>query len=125
MTIAEEMGVMGTRSAMLERPASAEQRIGAEEAMHKAERFLNRHLGHLLAAGTPQRVLFPLCSTWVVPVQLTYPGCGVVGEVGMVVVDETTGEVVAWTSPQEMHQATEQHYQEHKGEIETGLAKMG
>ena len=116
---------MDAKPAILERPIPAEQRIGAEEAMHKAERFLNRHLGYLLAAGTPQREPFPLRSTWVVPVQLTYPGCGVVGEVGMVVVDETTGEVVAWTSPQEMHQATEQHYQEHKGEIKTGLAKMG
>jgi len=110
---------MDTKPAILERPAPAEQRIGAEEAIHKAERFLNRHLGHLLAAGTPQRVLFPLRSTWVVPVQLTYPGCGVIGEVGMVVVDETTGEVVAWTSPQEMYQATEKLYQEHQEEGRT------
>ncbi len=55
---------MDARSAILERPALAEQRIGADEAMHKAERFLNRHLGHLLAAGTPQWVLFPLRSTY-------------------------------------------------------------
>jgi hypothetical protein len=34
-------------------------------------------------------------------------------------VDETTGEVVTWTSPQAMHQATEQLYQEHKEEIES------
>ena len=115
---------MDARSAILERPAPSEQRIGADEATRKAERFLNRHLGHLLAAGTPQRVLFPLRSTWVVPVQLTYPGCGVVGEVGMVVVDETTGEVVAWTSPQEMYQATEQLYQEHKEEIETAFSAI-
>lgn len=32
-----------------------------------------RIIGHLLAAGIPQWVLFPLRSTWVVPVQLTYP----------------------------------------------------
>ena len=64
---------MDTKLATLERPAPAEQRIGADGAMRKAERFLNRHLGHLLAAGTPQRVLFPLRSTWVVPVQLTCP----------------------------------------------------
>jgi hypothetical protein len=54
---------MDARPAMLERPAPAEQRIGADEAMHKAERFLNRHFGHSLAAGTPQRVPFPLRST--------------------------------------------------------------
>ena len=64
---------MDARPAILGRPAPAEQRISADEAVHKAERFLNRHLGHLLAAGTPQRVLFPLRSTWVVPVQLTCP----------------------------------------------------
>jgi hypothetical protein len=45
---------MDAKPAILERPAPAEQRIGSDEAMHKAERFLNRHLGHLLAAGTPQ-----------------------------------------------------------------------
>ena len=94
---------MDARPAILKRPASAEQRIDADEAMHKVERFLNRHLGHLLAAGTPQRVLFPLRSAWIVPVQLTYSGCEVIGEVGMVVMDETTGEVVAWTSQQEMY----------------------
>jgi hypothetical protein len=58
---------MDARSATLERPAPAEQRIGTDEAMRKAERFLNRHLGHLLAAGTPQRVPFPLPPTWIVP----------------------------------------------------------
>jgi hypothetical protein len=44
---------MVAKPAILERPTPVEQRIGAEEAMQKAERFLNRHLGHLLAAGTP------------------------------------------------------------------------
>jgi hypothetical protein len=39
----------------------------------------------------------------------------------MMVVDETTGKVVAWTSPQEMHRATERLYQEHREEIETAL----
>jgi hypothetical protein len=43
---------MDARSAIFERPAPAEQRMGADEAMHKAERFLNRHLGHLLAIGS-------------------------------------------------------------------------
>jgi hypothetical protein len=63
----EKVGVVNARPAILERPALAEQRIGADEAMRKAERFLNRHLGHLLAAGTPQRVPFPLPPTWIVP----------------------------------------------------------
>jgi len=45
---------MDARPATLQRLAPAEQRIGADEAMHKAERFLNRHRGHLLAAATPQ-----------------------------------------------------------------------
>jgi hypothetical protein len=51
---AEEAGAMDARPAILERPGPAEQRIDAEEAMHKAERFLNRRLGRLLAVGTPQ-----------------------------------------------------------------------
>ena len=83
--------------------------------------LLDRYLGYLLAAGTPQRVPFPLRSTWVVPVQLTYPGCRLISEVGIVVVDETMGEVVAWTSPQEMYQAAERLYQEHKEEIGTAF----
>jgi hypothetical protein len=79
---------MEAKPAILERPAPAEQRIGADEAICKAERSLNWHLGHLLAVGTLQRVLFLLRSTWVLSVQPTYSGCGVIGEVGMVVVDE-------------------------------------
>lgn len=51
------------------------------------------------------------------PAQLTYPGYGAVGEVGVVIVDEDTGEVVAWTSPEEMYQATELLYHEHEAEI--------
>jgi hypothetical protein len=58
---------MDIRPAILERPAPAEQRISADEAMRKTERFLNRRLGHLLAAGTPQRVPFPLPPTSIVP----------------------------------------------------------
>ena len=58
------------------------------------------------------------------PVQLTYPGCGVIGEVGIVAVDETTGGVVAWTSPQEMYQATEKLYQEHREEIEAAFSAI-
>ncbi|MFQ6014815.1 MAG: hypothetical protein ACE5NP_05170 [Anaerolineae bacterium] len=109
--------MMSSRMAALERPTLAERRISPDEAMRKAEGFLTRHLGHLLAAGTPWRVLFPLRSAWVVPVQLTYPGYGTVGEVGIVIVDEGTGDVVAWTSPEEMKQATERLYHEHEAEI--------
>jgi hypothetical protein len=69
----EEAGMMDARPAILKRPAPAEQRMSADEAMRKAERFPNRHLGHSLAAGTPQPVPFPLRSTWVVPVQLIHP----------------------------------------------------
>jgi len=109
---------MNVRVAIPERPIAAEVRIRPEEAMRKTEGFLSRNVGHLLAAGTPYRVLFPLRSSWIVPVQLTYPGYGIVGEVGMVVVDEATGDVIAWTSPNEMYQATEKLYREHQAEIE-------
>ena len=50
---------MGTRPAILERPAPAEQRISADEAMQKAERFLNRPLGHLLARVRLNGCCFP------------------------------------------------------------------
>lgn len=55
-----EGDIMDSRVTALERPVLAERRIGPDEARRKAEGFLARHLGHLLAAGTPQRVLFPL-----------------------------------------------------------------
>jgi len=64
MTIVEEVDVMDARPALLKRPALAGQRIDADEAVRKATSFLNRHLGHLLAAGAPQRVLFPLPATY-------------------------------------------------------------
>jgi hypothetical protein len=53
MTIAEEASVMDAKPEILERPAPVERLIGADEAMHKAEGFLDRQLGHLLATGTP------------------------------------------------------------------------
>lgn len=115
---------MSSQAAVLQMPAAVERRIDAAEAARRADGFLARNLGNLLMAGTPRRVIFPLRSAWVVPVELTYPGYGSVGEVGDVIVDEGTGEIVAWTSPEEMRQATERLYREHEPEILAAFQRL-
>jgi hypothetical protein len=40
---------------------------------------------------------FPLRSVWVVPVMLSYPRIGPIGQTGVVAVDIETGSVTGWT----------------------------
>lgn len=115
---------MSAQAFNLVTPTPAEPRANSEQAARIVDAFLARNIGHLLTAGTPRRVLFPYHSAWVVPVEPSYPGYGPVGVVGNVIVDEGTGEVIAWTSPEEMCRATEELYRAQEKEITAGLARL-
>jgi hypothetical protein len=82
------------------------ERISAEEAQAAATDFLLDHAGNQLLAGTPLRMTAALRSVWVVPVHLTYIHTGPIGSVGVIGVDEETGQVIAWTPIQEMKAAS-------------------
>jgi hypothetical protein len=92
--------------------------LDAKEAMIAANRFIVEHLPDRFSAGLPKLVQFPLQPLWLVPVHLTYPGVGMVGEVGMVAVDGERPIVVGWTPPEEMEALAHRLYEEKRNEIE-------
>ncbi len=96
--------------------------LDAREAMITANRFIVEHLPDRFSAGLPKLVQFPLQPLWLVPVHLTYPGVGVVGEVGMVAVDGERPLVVGWTPPEEMEALARQLYEEKRNEIEIAFS---
>ena len=94
----------------------------ARQAMIAANRFIVEHLPDRFSAGQPKLVIFPLRPLWLVPVHLTYPGVGVVGEVGMLAVGGDIPVIVGWTPPEEMESLAQKLYQEKRDEIETALS---
>jgi hypothetical protein len=73
-------------------------------------------------SGAAQEHVFPPRRLWVVPVILTYPRVGIVGNVGMVAVDAEQETVVGWTPFPEMGELAKQLYQEKKHEIEIAFS---
>lgn len=69
----------------------------AEEAQDAATDFLLDHVGNQLLAGQPHLMLSPTQATWIVPIHLAYVHTGPLGSVGVIAVDEESGQVVAWT----------------------------
>ena len=92
------------------------------QAMIAANRFIVEHLPDRFSSGLPKLVLFPLRPLWLVPVHLTYPGVGVVGEVGMLAVDGDRPVVVGWTPAEEMETLAHQLYEENRDEIELAFS---
>ena len=62
-------------------------------------------------------MVFPTRSIWTVPIVLSYPKIGVLGEVGFVGVDGESGVVVGWTPVEEVEEVAEQMYKEKEDEI--------
>lgn len=76
--------------------------IPANVAQARAQEFLRENELTRFSVGTPRRMVSALRSVWSVPVELRYPNYGLVGQVGIIAVDEETGNVVAWTPRTEM-----------------------
>lgn len=96
--------------------------LSARQAMIAANRFIVEHLPDRFSSGLPKLVLFPLRPLWLVPVHLTYPGVGVVGEVGMLAVDGDRPVVVGWTPTEEMETLAHRIYEENRDEIELAFS---
>ena len=96
--------------------------LDTRQAMIAANQFIVEHLPDRFSAGLPKLVLFPLRPLWLVPVHLTYPGVGVVGEVGMLAVDGDRPVVVGWTPPKEMEVLARQLDEENRDEIEIAFS---
>jgi hypothetical protein len=96
--------------------------LDAGQALIAANRFIVEHLPDRFSAGLPKLVLFPLRPLWLVPVHLTYPGVGVIGEVGMLAVDGDRPVIVGWTPLSEMETLARQLYEENRDEIELAFS---
>jgi len=71
--------------------------ITLDEARASATEFLLDYVGNQVVIGEPHEMVSALKAVWIVPVCLTYVHTGVIGAVGVVAVDEETGQVIAWT----------------------------
>ena len=99
-----------------------EIKVSYRRAMATANRFIVEHLPDRLSAGLPKSVRFPTRTVWIVPVLLTYPKVGIVGEVGMIAVEAERENVVGWTPFSEVEALARQLYQEKKNEIEIAFS---
>jgi hypothetical protein len=76
-----------------------------------------------LLGGHPHRLALPDAQWWVVPMLLTSPGYGVVGQVGVLAIDEATGNVVGGTPKPEVISAVKQLQETHNDALEAAFLK--
>ena len=100
---------------------TAQPKIEAETAKRLANRFILENLPDRFCAGTPRFLQFPLRTFWAVPVVLSYPRIGPVGQTGILAVDTETGAVVGWTPLDEIKEIGKTIYDEKKADIETAF----
>src|SRR5262245_4534536 len=85
---------------------AASQQISAADAQAAATDFLLGHVGNQLVAGEPHLMISAWRAVWIVSVHLAYIHTGPLGSVGVVAVDDETGQVVAWTPIERMKTAS-------------------
>lgn len=100
-------------------------RIDAETAKRLANRFILENLPDRFCAGAPRFLQFPLRTFWAVPVVLSYPRIGPVGQTGILAVDTETGAVVGWTPLDEIKEIGKTIYDERKADIEAAFLQAG
>jgi hypothetical protein len=71
--------------------------VTADEARQKVNREVIPELGTGLIAQTPELRVIEEQVTWRVPIILSLPGLGNIGQVGVIEVDAHTGEVLTDT----------------------------
>jgi hypothetical protein len=95
----------------------------AEKAVIAANRYVVRQYPLGVLAGTPRRLSLQKSDVWIVPVLLTSPGYGAVGEVGVVAVNARTGQVVGGTPNQEVIAAGKRLREEKRDELEAAFRR--
>ena len=93
----------------------------AEKAVIAANRYVLRQYPLGVLAGTPRRLALQKSDVWIVPVLLTSPGYGAVGEVGVVAVNARTGQVVGGTPKEEVIAAGRRLREEKRDELEAAF----
>jgi len=92
-------------SSTLETPIQI-QHTTPNTASAAAVDFLLDHVGNQLVVGDPLLMVSAVRAVWVIPVYLSYIHTGPLNSVGVVAVDEETGQVVAWTPIAQMKAAS-------------------
>ena len=93
----------------------------AEKAIIAANRYALRQYPLGILAGTPRHLSLQKSDVWIVPILLTSPGYGAVGEVGVVAVNAQTGKVVGGTPKQEVIAAGKRLREETRDELEAAF----
>jgi len=102
--------------------AETSTRLTERDVIAAANRFIVKNMPDRFSAGWPKRVAFPTHTVWMVPVFLTYPGVGSVGEVGMIAVKDAWATIVGWTPIEDMLALGRRLYTENKREIELAFS---
>lgn len=87
-----------------------------------ANRFILENLADRFSAGQPRVLAFPVRTVWIIPVELTYPNVGIVGQVGFVAVDGERETVVGWTPLDVMEATGQQLYSSHRDAIKAAFS---
>jgi hypothetical protein len=88
--------------------------ISADRAMLAANKFILFKYPNMFTGGLPHRLSLQTSEIWIVPLVLTHPDHGIVGEIGSVAVDLHTNEILGYT-PRAEAVAAAQHLREAKG----------
>ena len=115
------MSVIALSQKKSKRKTAAGKSVTRNEAMAIASGFIVRHLRDRCMAGLPSIVDWSGRRAWVAPILLTYPGKGILGEVGMIAVDATTGRVCAHTPRKELDASASKLTQGRRNEIEAAF----
>ena len=99
------------------------EKVTADSARKTGSHFAADHFGDQIGVGMPWRVVSSLRSAWVVPLVLTSPGYGVVGIVGVVIVDEELGSISAWTAVEEVNSNADQLIKDRKNDLDAAFKR--
>jgi hypothetical protein len=106
------------------KPAAAEtqrhKRRGPQAILQSANGYIVRHYPFGCLGQNPQRLAGAI-DFWIVPVFLTSPGYGAVGEVGMVAVNAATHEIVGATERRDVNRAIRLLKESKRDELEASF----
>ena len=97
----------------------------AEKAQIVGNAYCLLHYATGYAAGTPRRLSLPGQQCWIMPVVLTSPGFGIVGEVGFLAVEARSGKVIGSTSRSEVVAAGNRLAEEKRDDLEAAFHRAG
>jgi len=89
----------------------------SEQVLRSANGFIVRHYPFGCLGRSPQRLVGE-SDFWIVPVFLTSPGYGAVGEVGLVAIDARSHQVVGATERKQVNRAIKHLKETKRDELE-------